>query len=66
MPVHPSSVVPVTEYVVVFVCVTVTVLLDPRPSDQLYVVPVISDLAISSVLSPRHISVGFSASVIVC
>ena len=41
VPVHPSAVVPVTEYVVVIVGLTVTVELEPNPSDQLNVVPVI-------------------------
>ena len=47
---HPSKVVPVTEYVVVVVGETVTVELGPSPSDQLNVVPIISELAVSSVL----------------
>jgi hypothetical protein len=63
--VHPSKVVPVTEYVVVVVGETVTVKLEPSPSDQLNVVPVISELAISSVLAPRQISTGFAEAVIV-
>ena len=53
---HPSAVVPVTEYVVVVVGLTVTVELEPNQSDQLNVVPVISELAVSSALAPRHIS----------
>ena len=56
MPVHPSKVDPVTEYVVVVVGETVTVKLEPSPSDQLNVVTVISELAISSVLAPKQIS----------
>ena len=50
VPVHPSKVVPVTEYDVVVVGETVTVKMEPSPSDQLNVVPVISELAISSCL----------------
>ena len=65
VPVHPSNVVPVTEYVVVVVGETVNVKLEPRPTDQLNVVPVISELAVSSVLSPRQISTGFAEAVIV-
>jgi hypothetical protein len=65
VPVHPSAVVPVTEYVVVEVGETVTVGLTPRELDQLNVVPVISELAISSVLAPRQISDGFAVAVIV-
>ena len=56
---------PVTEYVVVAVGLTVTVKLEPSPSDQLNVVPVISELAVSSVLSPRQISDGVAEAVIV-
>ena len=62
---HPSKVVPVTEYVVVAVGLTVTVKLEPSPSDQLNVVPVISELAVSSVLSPSQISFGVAVVVIV-
>jgi hypothetical protein len=66
MPVHPSAVVPVTEYVVVEVGgLTVSVGLAPRELDQLNVVPVISELAVSSVLAPRQISTGFAEAVIV-
>jgi hypothetical protein len=50
---------------VVVVGETVTVKLEPSPSDQLNVVPVISELAVSSVLSPRQISTGFAEAVIV-
>jgi hypothetical protein len=63
--VHPSKVVPVTEYVVVVVGETVTVELGPSPSDQLNVVPIISELAVSSVLAPRQISFGVAEAVIV-
>ena len=45
---NPSKVVPVTEYVVVDVGLTVNVKLEPRPTVQLKVVPVISELADSS------------------
>ena len=65
MPVHPSKVVPVTVYVVLVVGVTVTVGITPRELDQLKVVPVISELAVSSVLSPSQISTGFAVAVIV-
>ena len=65
MPVHPSAVVPVTEYVVVEVGETVTIELEASPSDQLNVVPVISELAVSSALVPRQISTGVSDAVIV-
>ena len=65
VPVHPSAVVPVTDYVVVIVGLTVTVGLVPRELDQLNVVPIISELAVSSVLSPRQISTGFAEAVIV-
>ena len=65
VPVHPSKVVPVTEYVVVAVGLTVTVELEPSPSDHSNVVPMISELAVSSVLSPRQISTGFAEAVIV-
>ena len=62
---HPSAVVPVTEYVVVEVGETVTIELEASPSDQLNVVPVISELAVSSVLAPIQISYGVSDAVIV-
>ena len=65
VPVHPSAVVPVTEYVVVEVGETVYVAQAPNETLQLNVVPVISELAISSVLSPRQISFGFAEDVIV-
>ena len=65
VPVLPSKVVPVTEYVVVIVGLTVTVGLVPIDLDHLNVVPFISDLAVSSVLSPRQISSGFAEAVIV-
>jgi hypothetical protein len=45
MPVHPSAVVPVTEYVVVEVGETVTVGLVPRELDQLNVVLGIFELS---------------------
>ena len=64
VPVHPYNVVPVTEYVVVVVGETVNIKQDPRQSDQLNVVPVISELAVSSVLSQRQISTGFAEAVI--
>ena len=65
VPVHPSAVVPVTEYVVVIVGLTVTVELESSPSDQLNVVPVISELVVSSALAPRQISFGVAEAVIV-
>ena len=65
MPVQPSVVVPVTEYVVVVVGLTVTLGFVPNPFDQLNVVPGISELTIKSELSPRQISVGFAEAVIV-
>jgi hypothetical protein len=63
--VHPSFVVPVTEYVVVVVGITVTLGLVPKPFDQLNVVPGISELTIRSELSFRQISVGLAVTVIV-
>jgi len=65
VPEHPSKVVPVTEYVVVAVGLTVTVGLVPRELDQLNVVLVISELAVSSVLAPKQISDGVTEAVIV-
>jgi len=65
VPVQPSNVVPVTEYVVVVVGLTVTLGLVPNPFDQLNVVQVISELTIKSELSPRQISDGFAVAVIV-
>ena len=62
---HPSKVVPVTDYVVVVVGETVTVLFYPRDLDQLNVVPVISELAVSSALAPMQISTGVAVAVIV-
>ena len=64
MPVHPSGVVPVTEYVVVAVGLTVTLGFVPNPLDQLNVVPGISELTISSELSFRQISDGVAVTVI--
>jgi len=64
VPVHPSIVVPVTEYVVVVVGITVTLGLVPKPFDQLNVVPGISELTDSSELSFRQISVGVAVTVI--
>ena len=64
MPVQPSVVVPVTEYVVVVVGLTVTLGLVPREFDQLNVVPGISELTIKLELSPRQISVGVAVTVI--
>jgi len=52
VPVQPSFVVPVTEYVVVAVGLTVTFGFVPNPFDQLNVVPGISELTIKSELSP--------------
>ena len=63
MPVQPSGVVPVTEYVVVAVGLTVTLGFVPNPFDQLNVVPGISELTIKSELSPRQISVGVAEAV---
>ena len=65
MPEHPAKVVPVTEYVVVAVGLTVTVGLVPRELDQLNVVLVISELAVSSVLAPKQISFGVADAVVV-
>jgi len=62
--VHPSGVMPVTEYVVVVVGLTVTLGLVPKPFDQLNVVPGISELTDSSELSFRQISVGVAVTVI--
>ena len=64
VPVHPSGVVPVTEYVVVAVGLTVTLGFVPKPLDQLNVVPGISELTVSSELSPRQISDGVALAVI--
>jgi len=63
--VQPSGVVPVTEYVVVAVGLTVTFGLVPNPFDQLNVVPMISELTVKSELSFRQISVGVALAVIV-
>jgi len=57
--------VPVTEYVVVVVGLTVTLELVPREFDQLNVVPVISELTIKSELSPKQISEGVAVAVMV-
>jgi hypothetical protein len=65
VPVQPSGVVPVTEYVVVAVGLTVTLGLVPNPFDQLNVVPGISELAVKSELSPKQISDGVAIVVIV-
>ena len=65
MPVHPSAVVPVTEYVVVVIGETVFVAPAPNEPLQLNVVPVISELAVSSALAPRQISTGVAVAVIV-
>jgi len=64
VPVHPSIVVPVTEYVVVVVGITVTFGFVPKSLDQLNVVPGISELTIKLELSPRQISVGVAVAVI--
>ena len=58
VPVQPSSVVPVTEYVVVVVGLTVTFGFVTNPFDQLKVVQEISELTIKSDLSNRQISTG--------
>ena len=65
MPVQPLSVVPVTEYVVVVVGLTVTFGFVPNPFDQLNVVPGISELTVNSELSYKQISVGVALAVIV-
>ena len=65
MPVQPSSVVPVTEYVIVAVGLTVTFGLVPNPFDQLNVVPGISELTVKSELSPSQISDGLAVTVII-
>jgi len=65
VPVQPSIVVPVTEYVVVDVGLTVTFGFVPNPLDQLNVVPMISELTVNSELSFRQISVGVALAVIV-
>ena len=62
---QPSNVVPVTEYVVVVVGLTVTLGFVPREFDQLNVVPVISELTVKSELSFRQISAGFAVAVMV-
>jgi len=64
VPVQPSGVVPVTEYVVVVVGLTVTFGFVPNPFDQLNVVPGISELTIKLELSPRQISDGVAVAVI--
>ena len=64
VPVQPSGVVPVTEYVVVVVGLTVTFGFVPKSLDQLKVVPGISELTVKSELSPRQISVGVAVAVI--
>jgi hypothetical protein len=63
--VQPSLVVPVIEYVVVVVGLTVTLGFVPNPFDQLNVVPGISELTVKSELSPRQISTGVAIAVIV-
>ena len=65
MPVHPSADVTVTEYVVVVIGETVFVEQAHKEQLQLNVVPVISELAVSSVLSPKQISTGYADAVIV-
>jgi len=62
--VHPSGVMPVTEYVAVVVGLTVKFEFVPNPFDQLNVVPGISELTDSSELSFRQISVGVAVTVI--
>jgi hypothetical protein len=57
--------VPVTEYVVVAVGLIVFVAPAPNEPLQLNVVPVISELAVSSVLAPKQISDGVTEAVIV-
>ena len=65
MPVQPSLVVPVIEYVVVVVGLTVTLGFVPNPFDQLKVVHVISEHTIKSGHSYRQISDGVAVEVIV-
>ena len=65
MPVQPSLVVPVIEYVVVVVGLTVTLGFVPNPFDHLNVVPGISELSVISELSPSQISSGVALAVIV-
>ena len=65
VPVQPSLVVPVKEYVVVVVGQTVTFKIEPKPYDQINVVPVISELSVSSALAPSQISDGVAVAVIV-
>ena len=64
VPVQPSGVVPVTEYVVVVVGLTVKFEFVPNPFDQLNVVPGISELTIKLEFSFRQISVGVALAVI--
>jgi hypothetical protein len=63
--VQPSAVVPVTVYVVVEVGLIVFVAPAPKDPPHSNVVPVISELAVSSVLSPKQISTGYADAVIV-
>ena len=62
---HPAPVVPVTVYVVLVVGLTVFVAPAPKDPPHSNVVPIISELAVSSALAPRQISDGFAEAVIV-
>ena len=62
MPLHPAPVVPVTVYVVVALGVTVMLAVLP-PVFQLYVVPVIFELAVNTEVAPLHIAAGLADAV---
>jgi len=62
VPVHPSAVVPVTEYVVVEFGVTVLLPPVPNPPDQLYV---FAPLAVITEVCPLHIAAGLAVALTV-
>jgi hypothetical protein len=57
VPVHPAVLVPVTEYVVVVLGVTVLLAPLPNPPDQLYV---FAPLAVNTEVAPLHIADGLA------
>jgi hypothetical protein len=62
VPVHPAVLVPVTEYVVVVLGVTVLLAPLPNPPDQLYV---FAPLAVITEVCPLHIAAGLAVAVTV-